>query len=59
MPMVNFNTKSPNPQAAVASSFLRTSVSKSLRLASVHSVQKGSDCYPMNNNTAKTLGKES
>ena len=56
--MVNFKTKSPNLQAAVASSFLRTSVSKSVRLASVHSVQTGRDCYPMNN-TAKTLGKES
>tara|TARA_X000000950_G_scaffold199328_1_gene240044 strand:- start:792 stop:971 length:180 start_codon:yes stop_codon:yes gene_type:complete len=59
MAMVDFNAKSPNLQAAVALSFLRISVSKSVQLASVHSAQTGSDCHPMDNNTARTLGKES
>ncbi len=59
MAMVDFNAKSPILQAAVASSFLRTSVLKSVRLASVNSALTGSDYCPMNNNTAKTLGKES
>ena len=58
MAMVAFNTKSPNLEAAVAPSFLRISVSKSVQLASAHSAPTGSDCHPVNN-TAKTLGKES
>jgi hypothetical protein len=59
MAMVDFNAKCPNLQAAVASSFLRISVSKSVQLASVLSAQTGSDCYPMDNNTARALGRES
>ena len=59
MAMIAFNTKSPNLEAAVAPSFLTISVSKSVQLVSAHSAQTDSDCYPVNKNTAKTLGKES